>query len=305
MVVEKGRKKTATASRAKTKKKPERRRKKKSEHSNNWAQSCDSPLIHADLRKIMTFEVFDNLVPPEEKDELMKLLPGVDTLSVDSLRRMFKFNPFFRAALHEYQEGLSSGAFDEDADFYVYRKKQKARKLPEWKVKHFEQFYGEKKEVVPDPLLTRPPQFSFVELEKDVPRDYVNTAPFLEQRRLLLEEEAAKKRRPKAPARARVRAKPREKPAEKPAEIEVEKVVVNLECPHCQKKSRNERAAISHANNCRAIPPLLLPVPVPVAVEEEEVAVVVIVPEAPAVVPLDVVVVEAVATNGEEEDKKE
>jgi hypothetical protein len=69
----------------------------------NWVESSDSPLISADLRQILTFDNFFNLIPPEEKDELLKLLPSVDRLSMDRVKNTFRFNQFFRTSVGEYQ----------------------------------------------------------------------------------------------------------------------------------------------------------------------------------------------------------
>ena len=69
----------------------------------NWVESSDSPLIYADLKHVLTFENFFDLIPPGEKDELLKLLPSVDRHSLDAIKNTFKFNPFFRASVAEYQ----------------------------------------------------------------------------------------------------------------------------------------------------------------------------------------------------------
>ena len=41
--------------------------------SSTWVESSDSPLINADLRQLITFENFDTFIPPEQKDELLKV----------------------------------------------------------------------------------------------------------------------------------------------------------------------------------------------------------------------------------------
>ncbi len=141
----------------------------------NWIESCDSPLIYADLKNVLCFDVFNDMIGPAEKDELLKLLPGVDRQSLEAVRNVFRFNPFFRASVGEYQDGLSRGAFDDTADHYVYRKKQKNRKtMPDWKVRHFEQHYGEKKKLQIEPEAPLP-VFSFVEHEKDHPKTYTES----------------------------------------------------------------------------------------------------------------------------------
>ena len=48
---------------------------------------------------------------------------------------------------------------------------KKKKSLPDWKVKYFESFYGEKKKIEPVEVVL--PTFSFVEFEKDLPpKDY-------------------------------------------------------------------------------------------------------------------------------------
>lgn len=136
--------------------------------------SPDSCLINGPLRGVLSFENFEAMVPPEEKDKLLELLPAVDKTSLDSVRRLFTSNDYFRSSIREFQEGLAAGVFDSSLDFRVYQISQKKRQqaAPDWKTKHFENYYGEKQRFAPAPPPDFGPAFSFVVHEKDAPRVY-------------------------------------------------------------------------------------------------------------------------------------
>ncbi len=105
----------------------------------------------------------NRMVPPEEKDRLLKLLPSIDSTSLQAVQSLFQSNPFFRSCvaslftccvrlravfgavgLRELQTGLSHGAFDPTLDYMSFRRAQRKRKVNlDWKAKHFENYYGE------------------------------------------------------------------------------------------------------------------------------------------------------------------
>ena len=67
------------------------------------------------------------------KDSLMKLLPEVDCVSVDSVSEMFTSNEFLNS-LQLFQRHLHHGTFDSSQDVVNYRRAKKFRERDPWKV---------------------------------------------------------------------------------------------------------------------------------------------------------------------------
>lgn len=136
--------------------------------------SQDSVLIEAPLNYVLTFRAFDEFLPADTKDELLQLLPEVDCHSLASLQRLFAHNSFFKESIRDFQEALLCGTFEENQDYRIYRRSQRKRAmLPDWKSRHFENYYGEKKEDLDVPMAEPLKKFSFTEHERDNPREYM------------------------------------------------------------------------------------------------------------------------------------
>lgn len=72
----------------------------------------NSPLCHINLKELLNFEEFARLLNDDERRQLLKYLPPVDTSQLpDSLEYLFD-SPIFEENLSSFQKLLSEGVFD-------------------------------------------------------------------------------------------------------------------------------------------------------------------------------------------------
>ncbi|KAL6652296.1 hypothetical protein ACP70R_011221 [Stipagrostis hirtigluma subsp. patula] len=75
-------------------------------------ESVDSPLVSADLEDVINYTNFMKFLTDEEQQQLLKLLPPVDSMTPhESLRSMFS-SIQFADAIHSYQKLLGEGILD-------------------------------------------------------------------------------------------------------------------------------------------------------------------------------------------------
>jgi len=160
---------------------PKRNRKKKSNKEDKVIEELlrnnDSVLADVNIKDIVNFDTFDNLLTPEEKDSLLSLLPSVDKISRSSVEQFFRFNDQFTKSVSIYQQLLMSGSL-EDSDHYAYFLKGKEPPLDPvqpWKAKLYEEYWGQKKQVSEEKSKKTSDSFSFVQesqnIVSDIPQD--------------------------------------------------------------------------------------------------------------------------------------
>jgi len=116
--------------------------------------SSDSDLAQVDLKDIINVEVFENYLTSAEKDSLLHLLPVEDRLSLNSIHHFFRFNEHFHQTVLEFQQMLADGEFENStqSDYLQYLRGKKRRETVDdpWKQKHYEEYWGQKKNELED-----------------------------------------------------------------------------------------------------------------------------------------------------------
>ena len=84
------------------------------------------------------------LLPDEDRDKLLELLPDSDRTSPEVLQDLLNFDPFFQNAIHNYQLRLSAGEFDPEVLLSTRSRSRSAQPpVDTWKQKFFEEFHGQ------------------------------------------------------------------------------------------------------------------------------------------------------------------
>lgn len=116
-------------------------------------------------QEILNWNSFDCLLSAQEKDELLKLVPGIDAQSLESVEQMFQFQGVLAQNLSELKDLILSGTLESHSTFKKMLKgavpqPKKDGKIEPWKQQYVEEYWGQRAHLLPTPA-PEPARISF------------------------------------------------------------------------------------------------------------------------------------------------